>query len=116
MAAAEVVGLAGRRGPQPRDDLELLLQPLETLPEGGEGDPVSEMFLLEPSSSETELDAASAHGVDLGHGDGERTGEPEGGSREQGPETDAFGIASKAGEGNPRVGRSGQARAHPIFK
>ena len=63
-----------RVGPQPADDGELLLQALEALSEGRERDGVGLVLGLVPARTQTELDPAAAHLVDLRHGDGERTG------------------------------------------
>ena len=51
---------------------ELLLQPVEALPQGGERDAVGGVLVVVPAGADAELDPAAAHLVDLGHGDGER--------------------------------------------
>ncbi len=56
---------------------ELLLEPVEALAERREGDPVGGVLGVVPAGAESELDPAPAHGVDLGHRDGERDREPE---------------------------------------
>ena len=67
VATVEGVRLAGRCAPEAGDDLDLLLEAVEAFTERRKGDPVVLVFLL---------DSATAHGVDLGHRDGERTREP----------------------------------------
>ena len=87
-AAGEREPLAGRRRPQPGDDRELLLQPVETLAERRERDAVGAVLRVEPAGAEPELDPAAAHLVDLGDADGERAGQPERGRGDQRAEPD----------------------------
>src|SRR5690606_17958430 len=54
VGAVEVVGAAGLGGPQPGDDLQLLLEPGEPLL--GEGNAVRPVLLLEPSRAQAEFD------------------------------------------------------------
>ncbi len=109
MLAVEVEGVAGLGGPQPGDDLQLLLEPRELLLR--ERDAVRLVLLLEPARAQAQFDAAAGHLVDLGDLDGEHAGQPEGGGGHQGAEADALGLTGEAGEGDPGVGGAGEAVA-----
>jgi hypothetical protein len=103
----EVEGLAGVRRPQAGDDLQLLLEAGELLL--GEGNAVGLVLLLEPTCAEAEFDPAAGHLVDLRDLDGEHAGQPEGAGGHQGAEPDALGLTGEPGQGDPGVGRAGQA-------
>ena len=77
MLAAEAEPLALGCAPHAEDDLELLLEHLEALAEGWERHGMGVVLGIEPPGAQTELDAAVAHHIDLGHLDGEHSGEPE---------------------------------------
>ena len=96
-------------GPQPGDDRELLLEPVEALSERRERDAVGRVLGLVPAGAEPELDPAAAHLVDLGHGDRERAGVPERRRRDERAEADRGRLAGQAGQRDPGVGRAGQA-------
>ncbi len=68
-------------GPQPGDDLQLLLEAVEALCQRREGDAVRLVLAGVPAGAEPELDPAAAHLVDLRDGDRERPGQPEGARR-----------------------------------
>jgi hypothetical protein len=57
------------------------------------------MLGLEPAGAQAQLDPAAAHRVDLGHGDGQQAGEPEGGRGDQRAEPDAAGLPSQRAKG-----------------
>jgi hypothetical protein len=105
--------LTDRRLPQPGNDLELLLQPVEAFPGRGKGDPVGPVLAFEPARSDPELRPPAAHGIHLGDRHGQRAGEAESGRGDQGAEPDPAGLPGQPGEGDPRVGRTGQAGAVP---
>ena len=100
---------ADRRRPQPGDDRQLLLEPVEALLHVRERDAVGPVLAVEPARTQPELDAAAAHLVDARHGDRERAGAPEGGRGDQGAEPDRGGVAGQAGQRHPGVRRAGQA-------
>jgi hypothetical protein len=109
VASVEGELLTVRCPPQPRDDTQLLLQPLEPLPQRRERDAVGGVFGVVPASTEAELHPAAAHGVDLGHRDGQRARVPEGGGGHQRTQPDPAGLPGDAGQGDPGVGRSREA-------
>ena len=74
MAPVVVEALAHRGRPQAGDDLELLGEALEALGERAERDAVGRVLGLEPPGTQSELDAAGAHRVDLGDADREGAG------------------------------------------
>jgi hypothetical protein len=78
VAAGEGEPLADRVLPEPGDDGELLLQAFEALTDRWERDGVGLVLGLVPPGTETELDASTAHLVDLGHADREGSGVAEG--------------------------------------
>ena len=69
------------------------------------------MLAVVPARTETELDPATAHRVDLRHRDGQRPGEPEGDRRDERAEAQPRRVAGEPGEGDPGVGRAGEAVA-----
>jgi hypothetical protein len=103
---AALVGERGadRRGPQARDDGQLVLEALEALAERREGDGVGLVLGLVPAGAEAQLDAAAAHLVDLRHRDGERARMAEGGRGHQRAQPDALGVSGQAGQRDVRVG------------
>jgi hypothetical protein len=107
--AAEVELLAVGGAPQPGDDRELLLEPLEPLPQRRERQGVGPVLGLVPAGAEAEVHPAAAHLVHLGDGDGQRARRPERGRRDQRAEPDPAGLAGQAGQRDPGVGRAGQA-------
>ena len=109
VAAGEREPLADRVRPQPGDDGELLLQALEALAEGREGDGVGLVLGLVPARAEAELDPAAAHLVDLRHGDREGTGVAERGRRDERAEADRGGLAGEPGQRDPGVRRAREA-------
>jgi hypothetical protein len=108
MRSGVAVRLADRRLPQPGEDFELLLEPVEALPQRGEGNAVGGVLRLEPSAAQAEFDPSAAHLIDAGDGDGQRTGETERGRGDQGAEPDPACVAGQAGQDDPRVGRPRQ--------
>lgn len=66
------------------------------------------MLVLEPAGTQPQVDAATAHGVDLRDADGEGAGVAEGGGGDQRAEPDGRRLTSQAGQGDPRVGGAGQ--------
>ncbi len=97
-------------GPQPGQDRELLLEPLEALAQRRERDPVGGVLRVEPAGAEAELDPSATHLVHLRDRDrdGERAGQPEGRRADEGPQPDRAGVAGQPGQGDPRVGGAGQ--------
>ena len=67
VATLETEELVVGDGPQPGDDGQLFIEPLETLAHRWEGNPVGGVFGLVPAGPEAELHPPAAHGVDLGH-------------------------------------------------
>src|SRR5262249_50880548 len=61
---------------------------------------------LVPPGAQAELDAATAHRVDLRHRDRERAGLAERHRRHERTEPEARGVAREPGEGHPGVGRA----------
>ena len=102
-----------RRPPQSGDDGQLLLEALEALAHGRERDAVGGVLGLVPTGPEAQLHPAAGHGVDPGHGDGQRTGETEGGRGDQGAQPDRGGVAGDAGQGDPGVAGAGEAVGTP---
>ena len=88
------------------DDGHLLLEVVEAFTEPGERDAVRGVLLFEPAGAETEVDATVRHLVDLGDRDRERSGHPERGGGDEGPEADRRRLAGDRPEGDPRIGRS----------
>ena len=74
-----------------------------------ERDAVGGVLGLVPAGPDTEVDPAAAQLVDLGHGDGQRPGQPEGGRGDHGAEPDAPGLQGQRAQRHPRVGRTRQA-------
>ncbi len=109
VGAAEGKRLARRGRPEPGDDRELLLEPVEPFLQARERDPVRRVLLLEPPGTEAEFDAAAAHLVDLGHRDSQRPGQPEGGRGHHGAKPDAARLQGEAAQRHPGVRRAGQA-------
>ena len=97
-----------RRRPEPGDDRQLFLEPVEPLAGRRERDAVAGVLLLEPARSQPELDPATAHLVDLGHLDRQRSRVPEGGRRHQRAQPDRGRLARQAGQRRPGVGRAGR--------
>ncbi len=69
------------------------------------------MLGVVPPGAQAELDAAGAHGVDLCHLDGEQPGQAERGRSDERSQADALGLSGDGAEGDPRVGRAGEAVA-----
>ena len=65
---------ADRCVPEPGDDRQLFLEPVEALADRRERDAVGRVLVVVPAGAHAELDPAAAHGVDLGDRDGERPG------------------------------------------
>jgi hypothetical protein len=113
----EPLALGG--GPQTGDDGQLLGEAVEPFAQRGKRDPVGGVLLFEPAGAEPELDPATAHGVDLGGGDGQRAGKAERGRGDERPEADARRLPGQGSERDPGVGRAGpclgpaRVAAHP---
>src|SRR5262249_52409917 len=103
--AREAEALPARRGPQPGDHAELLLQPVEPLPQRREADAERLVLSLVPSGAHAEPDPPPAHLVDSGPDDGQRSWLAEGGGGHQRPEPDPAGLHGQAGERRPGVRR-----------
>jgi hypothetical protein len=67
------------------------------------------VLLLEPPGTEAEFDAAAAHLVYLGHRDGQRPGQPEGGRGHHGAKPNAARLHGEAAQRYPGVRRARQA-------
>ena len=105
---------AGRRLPEPGDDGEVVLEPLEPLTGRRERDRVGPVLVVEPAGADPQLHPTPAHRVDLRDRDGEGTGVPEGHRRDQRAQADGGGLAGDGAQGHPGVGRArlAGARAH----
>jgi peptide/nickel transport system permease protein len=106
---AEAERLPGRRLPQPRNDGQLLLQPIETLFHRGEGYALDLVLELHPARAKAEGDPSTAHGVDLGHNDGEGNRRAERGTGDEGAKADGRGVTRQAGKRGPSVRRPGES-------
>ena len=67
------------------------------------------MFFFEPASSETELNPATTHGINLSYGNGQWTGTVERDGADQRPEANGPGLPGQTGQGDPGMGRSGKS-------
>lgn len=106
--AVEVEGPALRCLPQTDNQTQLLFEPIESFFEDGKGDGVGAVLVVVPPGSQPKLHSTTAHGVDLGDGDGERSGPTEGGRGDEGSQSDRRCLAGQTGQCRPGVGRSGE--------
>jgi hypothetical protein len=102
--------LVRRRPPHGDENLELLLESLEAFPHGlAEGEAVGGVFSLEPAGADTQVDAATAHLVDLGDLGGEDARVTEGDRGHERAEANRGRVPGEAGKVGPRLARSGLA-------
>ena len=114
--AGVVERLADRCRPQPVDDRELLLEPVEPLAERRERDAVGLVLGVVPAGAEAELDPAAAHLVDLGDADGQRPGRRNVAEVTSVPRRIVRRLPGQAGERDPGVGRPGRPETSPILR
>ena len=114
VVARETVGLADRGGPEPGDDLELLLEHPEPL--GRERDAVSPVLGLEPPRAEPQLDAAVRHLVDLCHLNCENRRHAMGCRRDESAQANGARLAGKSPQRRPRIGGSWQSAVPRIHR
>src|SRR4051794_35762452 len=98
--------LADGDAPQTVDDRQLVGQHVEAFACGREAERVCGVLGGVPAGTETELDASTAHLVDLGDADGERARTAERDRRDERAEADGRRLAGEAREGEPRVRRT----------
>ena len=101
--ALELEPLPRRGRPEPGDDRQLLLEPVEPLGGAGERDAVRRVLGLEPAGADAELDAPAAHPVDVRDRDRQRPGQPERRAGHHRAEPDRAGLAGQAGQRHPGV-------------
>ena len=106
MLAGVVEGLTRWCGPQPCDDGQLLTEPLEPLPYGGERNPIGLVLFFEPATAEAKFDTAEAHFVDLRHRDRQRARVSERCGAHQCAQPYARCFAGDCTQRHPRIGRS----------
>ena len=99
----------GGRRPQTGDDGQLLFQPVKALPQLRKRNAIGLMLGTKPSRSQTELHPTPTHLIHLGHGNGEWSGQSEGGRRHQSAKPDGGRVSGQSGQGDPRIGGARQA-------
>ena len=92
---------------------ELVLEPVVALRGRRERKPERPVLVLVPAGAEPDVDAPSAHVVDLGSDHRERADPAERDRRDQRAQADAGRVARQTGERRPGVGHRGQRPRRP---